>query len=408
MTDSSTTLADEIQAQDAKFVLQTYRRTPLVFERGAGVHLYDVQGREYLDFISGVGVVALGHSHPAMVQALTEQLGMLIHCSNLFHHPLQGRLAQRLTSLCGLDRAFFCNSGTEAVEASLKFARRYWYSRGEARRRIVALEHAFHGRTVGSLSLTWDPHYREPFAPLLADVVFVPADDPEALREAMTPDTAAIIVEAIQGEGGVRPLSPAFAQAVSESCTRTGALLVADEVQCGLGRTGHPLHARALGLSPDLCALGKVLGAGVPIGAALLTDRVASSIEAGDHGSTYGGNLLACRAALVFLDALRDGLMQHVQAIGPYFEEAFRRLASRHSSIVAIRGAGVMWGLDLAFDAAPVVDAARERYLLVNRTGGTVLRMLPPFIVTKADVDRAVGVLDEVLTQVETKKGHAA
>ena len=242
-----------------------------------------------------------------LARAIAEQTHTLIHTSNLFYHPLQGQLAERLANLSGLPRAFFCNSGTEAVEACLKFARRYWYTRGEPRQEFIALEGSFHGRTFGSLSVTSDEHYRAPFEPLLPSVKFVPANQPAALRAAVTRDTAAIIAEPMQGEGGIRPLTPAFAEAINEVCAKTGALLIADEVQSGLGRTGYSFYFAALGLKPHLVSIGKALGGGVPVGAALVSQEVADTIAFGDHGTTYGGNLLACRAALCVLDELVGG-----------------------------------------------------------------------------------------------------
>ena len=308
-----TTAIADVHALEARHVLQTYRRKPVTFVRGEGVRLYDSEGREYLDLLSGIGVASLGHAHPGLARAIADQAQTLIHTSNLFYHPLQGQLAERLAHLSGLPRAFFCNSGAEAVEACLKFARRYWYTRGEPRHEIIALEESFHGRTFGALSVTSDEHYRAPFEPLLAGVRFVPANDPAALRAAVSNSTAAIIVEPIQGEGGVRPLTPAFAAAITDACARTGALLIADEVQSGLGRTGYPFYFGAIGLKPHLVSVGKALGGGVPIGAALISEEVAHAIAFGDHGSTYGGNLLACRAALCVLDELVGGglLAQH-------------------------------------------------------------------------------------------------
>jgi acetylornithine/N-succinyldiaminopimelate aminotransferase len=383
---------------DARHVLQIYRRVPVVFERGDGVRLIDETGRSYLDFVSGIGVASLGHAHPALARALADQAATLLHTSNLYYHPLQGELAARLSALTGLDRAFFCNSGTEAVEACLKFARRYWYSRGETRTRFVALTHAFHGRTMGSLSVTWDEHYRTPFAPLVPGVSFADASDPASLEGLIDAETAAVIVEPLQGEGGVRPLSPAFAHAVAAACRRTGALLIADEVQSGSGRTGSFLYSRTLGLEPDLVALGKALGAGVPIGVAMLSARAADAARPGDHGTTYGGNLLACRAALVFLDALEGGLLDAIARVSAHLFEALGELASRHAGVVgAVRGAGLMAGIDFGVDATPVVTAAFERGLLVNRTATTVVRLLPPYIVTERDVNEAVGVLDEAI-----------
>lgn len=387
-------------ALESAHVVQVYRRAPVVFERGSGCRLFDASGRAYLDFISGIGVSALGHGHARLAAVIAEQAQELLHTSNLFFHPLQGQLAARLAALSGLPRAFFCNSGAEAVEASLKFARRYWHAQGSPRQGIVALEHSFHGRTMGALSTTWDVHYRTPFAPLLADVTFVAPEDVAGLRRAVTNQTAAIIAEPIQGEGGVRPLSRRAAHAITEACEATGALLIADEVQSGLGRTGSAFCSSAIGLKPDVMAIGKALGAGVPIGAALLSERVAARVAFGDHGSTYGGNLLACRAALVFLDELANGLMAHVERIGRHLEEVLRELASQHSCVRDVRGAGVMWGIELDRPAAPVVEAALGRGLLINRTADTVLRLLPPYVITRSDVDQMIELLASSLAEV--------
>ena len=379
----TTNFADPI-ALDAQHVLQIYKRAPVVFESGKGSALFTRDGERYLDLISGVGVASLGHGHPGLAHAIADQASTLLHTSNLFHHPLQGEVAARLSDLSGLPRAFFCNSGAEAVEACLKFARRYWYTLGTPRPDFVALTHSFHGRTMGAVSVTWDDHYRAPFGPLVPGVTFVDPSDPAAITAAITDRTAAVIVEPIQGEGGVRPLSQSSADAIRAGCKRTGALLISDEVQCGLGRTGRPFHGTALGLQPDLMALGKALGAGVPIGAALFSDKVAAAAKPGDHGSTYGGNLLACRAALVFLEALTaGGLMDHVTHAGAHLERGLRAIAARQKAVKDVRGAGVMWGLELDRPAAAVVDAARERRLLINRTSDTVVRLLPPFVITE-------------------------
>jgi acetylornithine aminotransferase/acetylornithine/N-succinyldiaminopimelate aminotransferase len=391
----------DVQALESRCVLQTYKRAPVVFTRGEGVYLVDEDGQRYLDLVSGVGVASLGHANPALAAALAEQARTLVHTSNLYYHELQGQVALRLASLSGLSRAFFCNSGTEAVEGCLKFARRFWHTAGERERTgFVALEHAFHGRTIGSLSVTWDEHYRAPFAPLLQDVVWVSPADPGALTAAVSSRTAAILVEAIQGEGGVRPLGGKFAVAVREAQRRTGALLIADEVQCGLGRTGVAFGYQRLGLDPDLVAIGKALGGGVPVGAALLSERVAAAVEPGDHGSTYGGNLLACRAALVFLDALTArGFLEHVQEVGAQFAAGLAALAAKHAVIREVRGAGLMWGLDLRVDAAPFVQAALRRRVLINRTATTVLRLLPPFVISGEEVEQALAQLDAILAE---------
>jgi acetylornithine aminotransferase/acetylornithine/N-succinyldiaminopimelate aminotransferase len=401
------TTIDDIQALESRHVLQTYRRLPITFVRGEGVRLFDVEGREYLDLLSGIGVASLGHAHPGLAKAIADQAQMLLHTSNLFFHPLQGQVAERLAHLSGLPRAFFCNSGTEAVEACLKLARRYWYTRGEPRAEIVALEQSFHGRTFGSLSVTWDEHYRAPFAPLLAGVRFVPANDSAALLSAVSTSTAAIIVEPVQGEGGVRPLTPAFAAAVNEVSSKTGALVIADEVQSGLGRTGYPFYFGAIGLKPHLVSLGKALGAGVPVGAALVAEEVAGKISFGDHGSTYGGNLLACRATLCFLDELvGGGLIAHVGRMGRYFEQRLRAMAVRHVIIKEVRGCGLMWGLQLTSDATPVISAALERRVIVNRTAETVVRLLPPLVITESEADEALGRLDAAFGAVVQDGGH--
>ena len=391
---------EDIQALELRHVLQTYRRQPVTFVRGEGVHLFDAEGRDYLDLLSGIGVASLGHAHPGLARAIADQAQTLLHTSNLFFHPLQGQLAERLAHLSGLPRAFFCNSGAEAVEACLKFARRHWFTLGEPRTEIVALEESFHGRTLGALSVTSNEHYRTPFAPLLSGITFVPPK-PEALASAVTGNTAAIIVEPIQGEGGIRPLTPAFAAALNEACQRTGALLIADEVQSGLGRTGYPFYSAAIGLKPQLIALGKALGGGVPVGAALLSEEVASMISFGDHGSTYGGNLLACRAALYFLDELvGGGLLAQVGQVGRHFEKRLRAIASRQPLIDQLRGVGLMWGLELHVDAAPVVTAGLNRGVIVNRTAERVVRLLPPLVITEAEADEALDRLEAALADV--------
>lgn len=388
-----------VQDQEAQHILQVYRRTPVVFDRGDGMYLIASDGRRYLDFISGVGVASLGHAHPGLAEAIADQARTLLHTSNLFFHPLQAEVATRLSTLTGLDRAFFCNSGAEAVEACLKFARRYWYTKGETTRtKFVAFSHAFHGRTMGALSVTWDDHYRAPFQPLIPNVVFVDNNDPAALAAAVDATTAAIIVEPIQGEGGVRPVSKEMAAAIEAACAKTGALLIADEVQSGSGRTGAFLYSQTLGLTPNLVALGKALGAGVPVGVAMFTNEVASAASPGDHGSTYGGNLLACRAALTFLDALETPALQASMAkAAARLGKGLCEMMGRVDLIRAVRGSGLIVGIDLTFDATPVVAAAFERGLLINRTSSTVVRLLPPYTVTEQDVEAALPLLEDAI-----------
>jgi predicted acetylornithine/succinylornithine family transaminase len=396
------TTFDSIQTRESQYVLHTYRRQPVAFVRGKGPRLYDVDGREYLDFVSGIGVASLGHAHPGLAAAIADQATTLLHTSNLYYHPFQAEAAARLATLSGLSRAFFCNSGTEANEACLKFARRYWYTQGvKERTAFVAVEHAFAGRTMGALSVTYDEHYRTPFAPLLGPVTFVDPNSPDALYTAVNQKTAAVIAEPIRGEGGVRPLPRAFSDAIADVCRRTGTLLIADEVQTGLGRTGHPFHFQALGWAPDLVSVGKALGSGVPVGAALVAERVANTISTGDHGSTYGGNLLATRAAAFFLEELMDrGLIDHVRSVGDHLERQLRTLALKHPVIVEVRGAGLMRGIELRIDATPFIDLARERGLLVNRTNEKVVRLLPPLTISVDDLDQGITILDEVLAAV--------
>jgi acetylornithine aminotransferase/acetylornithine/N-succinyldiaminopimelate aminotransferase len=402
---TGTLSAEEIRTLEARHVLQTYKRAPVTFVRGQGVRLFDADGREYLDLLSGIGVASLGHAHRGLARAIADQAETLIHTSNLFYHPFQGQLAERLARFSGLPRAFFCNSGTEAVEACLKFARRYWHKRGEPRREFIALENSFHGRTFGALSVTSSEHYRAPFEPLVPGVRFVPANDSRQLLAAASSSTAAIIAEPIQGEGGIRPLTPAFAAAITEASSKTGALNIADEVQSGLGRTGYPFYAPVLGLHPHLIAVGKALGGGVAVGAALASQDVADAIAFGDHGSTYGGNLLACRAALCFLDELDSGgLLAHVAAVGAHLERGLRSMAAKHRFITEVRGAGLMWGLELARDATPVVEQGLAHGVIVNRTAETVVRLLPALVISAAEIDEALGRLDAAFTAAGAEK----
>lgn len=390
----------DVTALEAQHVLQTYKRQPVVFVRGEGTRLFDENGRSYLDFVSGIGVCVLGHADPGLAAVIAEQSRTLIHTSNLYYHPLQGQVAAKLAAMSGLQRSFFCNSGTEAVEACLKFARRYWYSKGvRGRTRYVALEHGFSGRSMGALSVTANLNYREPFGPLIPGVTFVSPDDVAGLEAAVTDQTAAIIAEPIQGEGGVRPLSPEFAAAIARVAKNTGTLLIADEIQCGLGRTGWPFHFQSLGWTPDLVTVGKAIGSGIPIGAALVGEHVAKEIFAGDHGTTYGGNLLSTRAALYVLDRI-ESLAPRIKDMSDVFEQALLALKDKHPVVVSVRGAGLMRGLELAVDAQPVVEGALKAGLLVNRTAERVVRMLPPLTVTADEIGEAVRVLDGLLASM--------
>ena len=396
-----------VTALEAQHVLQTYKRQPVVFVRGDGSRLYDENGRAYLDFISGIGVGVLGHAHPGLAAVIAEQSKTLIHTSNLYYHPLLGQLAAKLAKMSGLQRAFFCNSGTEAVEACLKFARRYFYSKGiKNRTQYVALEHGFSGRSMGALSVTANANYRAPFEPLIPGVTFISPGDIKGLEAAVTEHTAAVIAEPIQGEGGVRPLSPEFAAAIARVTKATGTLLIADEIQCGLGRTGRPFHFQSYGWTPDLITVGKAIGSGIPIGAALVAEHVAKEIFAGDHGTTYGGNLLSTRAALFVLDEL-DRLAPHIKQMGALFEQQLGALQAQHRVITGVQGAGLMQGLHLSVDALPVIEASLQAGLLVNRTAEKVVRMLPPLNVTATEIEEATRILDGALRSVSVEEVKA-
>ncbi len=397
---------DEIQARETRHVLQTYRRFPVTFVRGEGVRLFDADGREYLDLLSGIGVASLGHAHPGLADAIADQARTLIHTSNLFYHPLQGELAERLAALSGLPRAFFCNSGTEAVEACLKFARRYWYTRGEPRPEFIALEESFHGRTFGSLSVTSDEHYRAPFAPLLAGVRFVPANDPAALLAAVSTSTAAIIAEPVQGEGGIRPLTPAFAAAINEACAKTGALLHrrrSAERPRPHGPSVLLLDARSEARSSSPSA--RRSAAACRSARRSSANRWPRRSAYGDHGTTYGGNLLACRAGLV-----RHARARRRRADRP---DRPRRPPRRAASAGDRRGApdregGARRRPHVGAGAPratrrPVVPAGLARGVVVNRTAETVVRLLPPLVITEAEVDEALGRLDAALGAVEAQ-----
>lgn len=348
---------------------------------GDGCYLYDAEGRRYLDFITGIGVNALGHNHPAITRAITTQASRLLHSSNLYHNEYQRPLAQRLAAISGLSHVFFTNSGAEAIEVALKTAK------ASGRRELVAIENGFHGRTAGALSITSDRKYRAPFEPLLTGVTFIPANDPVALRAAVSERTAAIVVETIQGEGGINPMTESFLREVRRAATESGALWIADETQCGLGRTGHYFaYQRFDGLLPDIVTTAKPLAAGIPLGATIFSERAAAMIKAGEHGSTFGGGPLACRVALAVLDAVEE-LLPNIRATGAYLRERLGEFG------YTVRGEGMMAGMQLDEPGSAIVDEARKNGLLVNCTHETVLRILPPFIATKAHVDEAIEIL---------------
>jgi acetylornithine/N-succinyldiaminopimelate aminotransferase len=397
-----------VMRSEEKLLLPTYDRHKILFERGRGVYLWDSEGKRYLDFLSGIGVNALGHSHPAIQAVLKRQAGRLIHVSNLFFHEYQAELAKRLTNISGLDRAFFCNSGTEAWEGALKLARilaRTTSSNGHKPKwRILALENSFHGRTFGALSTTGQAKYRDPFAPLLPGVGFVRFNDVKDLERKFDGSVCAICVETIQGEGGIRPVSPEFLQLARKLTHKTGALLILDEIQCGLGRTGRYFAFQHYGIKPDIVTVAKPLAGGLPLGAILTTSRVARAMHPGMHGTTFGGGPLACAVAIEFLRAL-DGLLDHVGEVGETFREQLQQLKAKHGCVRDVRGLGLMLGMELdsSDTAKSVVTELLRQGIVINRTHETVLRFLPPYIIEEKHIAQVVRALDAALPASASK-----
>jgi acetylornithine/N-succinyldiaminopimelate aminotransferase len=401
-------LASVIRSEE-RLLLPTYDRHKILFERGRGVYLWDSRGNRYLDFLSGIGVNALGHAHPAIQRTLKRQAGRLIHVSNLFFHEYQAELAKRLTGISGLDRAFFCNSGTEAWEGALKLARIYARTNNtnghKPKWRILALDNSFHGRTFGSLATTGQAKYRDPFVPLLPGVGFVRFNDVDDLKHQFDTGVCAICLETIQGEGGICPVSPEFLQLARKLTENNDALLILDEIQCGLGRTGRYFAYQHYGVHPDIVTIAKPLAAGLPLGAILTTNRVASSMHPGMHGTTFGGGPLACAVAIEFLNAL-DELLDHVREVGTYFKRQLEELKARHGCIRDVRAMGLMLGveLDSADIAKAVVSVLLQNKILINRTHETVLRFLPPYIIREKHVDEVIRALDAAFTSSALKR----
>ena len=396
----------DVQAAESRLLLTTYERYPILFTGGEGVHLIDENGDRYLDLLSGIGVNALGYAHPVVESAIVEQSRKLIHISNLFFHEGQSALAERLTKTSGMDRAFFCNSGTEAWEAALKVSRAYAAAQRAAGKRLgtkfLALENSFHGRTMGSVATTHKAKYREPFEPVMPGVEFVRFNDVEDLKAKFSTEVCAVLLEAVQGEGGIRPVSQEFMTAARELTRSTGALLVADEIQAGLGRTGKWFAYQHYGVQPDITTVAKPLAGGLPLGVLLCKQTVADAIHPGMHGTTFGGGPLACAAAIAVMDTIeREDLLSHVTETGAYFRERLAGLAAKHECIVDVRGMGLMLAVELssAEQAKEALAAMMRKRILINRTHETVLRFLPPFIVGKADVDTAVDALDHIFTE---------
>jgi acetylornithine/N-succinyldiaminopimelate aminotransferase len=377
-----------------RFTTQNYARFPIAFTHGRGCRLYDEHGKEYLDLFAGLAVSSLGHAHPAVVEAVREQAGKLLHTSNLFYHEPGARLAQKLVELTFADRVFFCNSGAEANEAAIKMARRA----AGGRYRIVAAHGSFHGRTYGALSATGQPGLKEGFGPMLEGFVHVEPCNADAVAAVIGDDTAAVIVEPVIGEGGVVVPPEGYLRALRELCDRSGARLILDEVQTGNGRTGKLFAYEHEGIVPDIVTTAKGLGAGLPIGAVLARDDVAAAFVPGSHGTTFGANPVCCAAALAVLDELSTGgVTANAARVGAYFLAQLREKLAGRDDVVAVRGKGLLLGVEFRSDTKPLVQSLLERGVVANSTAGTVLRLIPPLILTEAEVDEAVRVLLEVL-----------
>lgn len=384
-----------------EYVLHTYNRFPLVLEKGEGVDLYDVEGNKYMDFASGIGVFALGYSNKEFSEALKEQVDKVIHTSNLYYNVPLGTAAEHLAKSCGMSKVFFTNSGTEAIEGAIKTARKYAYLRDNSTdHEIIAMNSSFHGRSLGALSVTGNEHYQEPFRPLIGGVCFAEFNNIDSVKAQITDKTCAIIMETVQGEGGIYPADPVFLKEVREICDARDILLILDEIQCGMGRTGTMFAWQQYGVQPDIMTSAKALGCGIPVGAFVLNEKVAkASLVPGDHGTTYGGNPLACAAVnAVFEQFEKLDLLSHVKEVAAYLEEKLDELAAKHDTVKERRGKGLMQGLELTGKpVGEVISSAREKGLLVISAEHNVLRMLPPLVITKEDVDKAVSIIDTCL-----------
>lgn len=382
-------------------ILHTYNRFQIVLDKGNGVHLYDVDGKEYLDFAAGIAVFALGYNNQAYNQALKDQIDKVIHTSNLYYNVPMMEAAEKLVKATGLSKVFFTNSGTEAIEGAIKVARKYAYLKdGSNDHEIIAMNHSFHGRSLGALSVTGNTHYQDPFKPLIGGIKFADFNDLESVKAQITDKTCAIIMETVQGEGGIYPAEPEFLQGVRKLCDEHDILLILDEIQCGMGRTGSMFACQAYGVQPDVMTCAKALGCGVPVGAFVLNEKTANaSLVPGDHGTTYGGNPLACAAVSKVFDLFEsEKIVEHVNKVAPYLEEKLNQLVEKYDFITTRRGKGLMQGLVLERKpVGEVVTKAIENGLLVISAGTNVLRMVPPLVITEADIDEMIEKLEKAL-----------
>lgn len=385
------------QAEQA--LVHTYNRYPIVLEHGEGVYLYDTEGKQYLDFAAGIAVCSLGYGHPEYNAALKEQMEKLLHVSNLFYTTSVADAAEKLKKASQMDRVFFTNSGTEAIEGALKAARKYAYTKKTGKYEFIAMEHSFHGRSMGAVSVTGTENYRTPFEPLIGGVKFAKYNDLESVKAQVTEQTCAIILETVQGEGGIYPAEPEFLKGIRALCDEKDIVLILDEIQCGMGRTGSMFAWQGYGVRPDIMCMAKAIGNGVPVGAFAMTEEIAEySLKPGDHGTTYGGNPFVCTAVGKVLDIFeKEHIVEHVQTIAPYLEEALDKLVEKYDVVLERRGKGLMQGLVLARPVGEVITNAQKEGLLVISAGGNVLRMVPPLVIEKEHVDEMIEKLENAL-----------
>jgi acetylornithine/N-succinyldiaminopimelate aminotransferase len=385
-------------------LLHTYNRYQIVWEKGDGMYMYDIEGKKYLDFVAGIAVFALGYNNKAYNDALKAQIDKVIHTSNYYYNIPAIEAAKKLKAVSGMDRVFFTNSGAEAVEGALKAARKYAFLRdGHTDHEIIAMNHSFHGRTMGALAVTGNPHYREAFEPLIGNIKFADFNDFESVRAQVTDKTCAVIFETVQGEGGIYPAEETFLRQVRALCDERDILLVLDEIQCGMGRTGTMFAWQRYGIKPDIMTSAKAIGCGVPVGAFMMTERVAQqSLTSGDHGTTYGGNPLACAAISKVIDLFDEqDILANVNEMGAYLYEKLDELAAKHDHIKAHRGVGLMQGLECDMPVSEIINRAIEKGLLLINAGTNIIRFIPPLIVTKTDVDNMIGIVDACFSEMK-------
>lgn len=385
-----------------KYLIHTYNRYQIVLEKGNGVYLYDVDGNKYLDFTAGIAVFALGYNNKKFNNALKEQIDKLIHTSNYFYSPFLPEAAEKVVNATGLDRVFFTNSGTEAIEGAIKLARKYAFLRdGYTDHEIISMNHSFHGRSLGALAVTGNPHYQEAFQPLIGGVVFAEYNNLESVKDAITDKTCAIIMETVQGEGGIYPAKKDFIQGIRKLCDENDILLISDEIQCGMGRTGTMYAYEQYGIKPDIVTTAKALGCGVPVGAFVAKDNVAKALVPGDHGTTYGGNPFVTTAISTVFDLYDElKITEHVQEVAPYLEEKLDMLKEKYTFIIERRGLGFMQGLEFSIPVGPIIQKALDKKLILINAGTNIIRFVPPLVITKENIDEMIAILDSVLAEI--------